>query len=258
MPLAASQANRAAVATARTYASAPVTVTPSNLEYAPPFPLRKRRAFRRAVAVVLLACGVVVGLLLGPGFWHAARIQYWQRACLRYEPPADQVVCEEAPAWAGNTPPFLSASPVPEPLVELERLTGPPAGPAPPGPVLYLHERRTPAGRRYLVIVRRLPPAQRQSWDAPLGLDVRLQEPTGWWVARATAFTALELDPFPRAFEAQQDTPALTIFAGRSDPADPARFTVEYETAEGRGTLEGTLNDPAAPGSDATVTWRAR
>ena len=234
-----------------------VTTTTTNLDYAPPLPLRKRRSFRRAVAVMLLALAAGLGLMLGPRLWREAQIQYWQRACLQYDAPADRVVCEEAPAWAGNMPPFLSAAPPPAPLAELGKLARPAAA-AVPGPVLYLHERRTPAGRRYLVIIRRVPPNLRQSWDAPLGLDVELSEPKAWWADPAPTAATLEPDPFPRAFEAQQDTPSLRIFAGRTDPDDPARFTIEFETADGRGVLEGTLRDPVPPAPAATVAWRVR
>lgn len=228
-----------------------------NLDYAPLPRLHERRVVRRAAAVVLIAAGLMFGLRFGPTAWRAAKAQYWQRACLRYEPPAGQVVCEELPAWAGNVPPFLSAIPKPRQLSELEAALGVAAAAA-RGPVLYLHERRTADGRRYLVVVRRVPPDRRQSWDAPVGLDVEIRDPPGWFARGSQAVTTFHPDPFPRAFEAQQDAAALTIFAGRSDAEDQAGFTIAFETADGRGTLAGTLRDPASPGRAAVVEWHVR
>lgn len=235
-----------------------MTTTRPNLDYAPPPPTRKRRAVRRAAAVVLVAVGAVLGLRFGPVAWRAAQTQYWQRACLRYEPPAGQTVCEEPAAWAGSMRPFVSAAPKPPPLAGLEAAVGFTTTPA-RGPVLYLHERRTPGGRRRLVVVRRVPPISRQSWDVPVGLDVELWEPLGWFVRGNKTTMAYHPDPLPRTFDARDDVPALTIYAGRSDPDDPARFTIEFVTPDHKpGVLEGTLRDPTAPGTDPGVEWRVR
>jgi hypothetical protein len=42
----------------------------------------------------------------------------------------------------------------------------------------------------------------------------------------------------------------MRIFAGQADPADPSRFTIDYQASDGRGTIEGRLR------SDDTVEMK--
>lgn len=177
--------------------------------------------------------------------------------CRDFAAAPTDVVCEEVPSWAGNTPPFLSSATTPKPLAEMERLSGV-MSPNPQGPVLYLHERTTPGGVRRLVVVRRVPPAQRQSWDVPLGLAVSLWRPRPFPYADVAMTSWMDFDPLPRAFEANQSTASLKLFAGQTDPNDPSRFTISFETVDGSGVLEGKLQDGETPTSEPTVAWTVK
>ncbi len=117
-----------------------MTTPAPNLDYAQRPPLRRRRSFRRAVHA-LVALALIAGLwFFGPTLWREAQLWHYMNQCRDYAAPADTVVCEEVPSWAGNTPPFLSAAPTPDPLAELERIARMPPWTAPAGPVLALVE----------------------------------------------------------------------------------------------------------------------
>lgn len=219
-----------------------MTSAAQNLEYAERPPLRRRRAFRRVAFAMFLLVVIALGWWFGPAVCHEAQVWHRMSQCRDYAASADHVVCEEAPSWAGHTPPFLSAAPTPTPLAELERLASAKVLTT-LGPVLYVHERTTTAGTRRLVVIRRVTPANRQSWDAPVAMMVTL------WTPRPRPFAPLqfttwhEFDQLPQAFEADQTTPSLRIFAGQTDPADPSRFTIGFETVDRMGTLEGQLQE---------------
>ena len=61
------------------------------LDYAR-MPPRRRKWIRRSVLLVCLAMVVAAGWRWGPQAWRRAQLLYWQRQCLRYSAPADQVV----------------------------------------------------------------------------------------------------------------------------------------------------------------------
>jgi len=231
-----------------------MTTSVASLEYAPPPPLRQRRSFRRALWLLLVVAMLTGAALAWPWAWHQARFWHYQRQCLGYAASAEQVVCEEAPAWGGVIPPFITEQAPPPALAEMEKL-GVSTSVRAVGPVIYMHERRTPGGQRRLLVVRRVPPGQRQSWDAPLGLHV------SQWRLRPLFFADLgmtslhEPEQFPQVFDDDQGVVALRIFAGQTDPNDPTRFTIGYETAEGRGTLTGLLRDPQLPAVEPYVAW---
>lgn len=126
------------------------------------------------------------------------------------------------------------------------------------GPVLYIGERRTPGGQRRLLVIRRIPPGQRQSWDAPIGLNVAQWHLRPLFHADLGMTSARYPDPFPQMFDADASITALRIFAGRTDPNDPTRFTIDFETAAGRHTMEGLLRDPKLPAVEPVVEWTIR
>lgn len=227
-----------------------------SLSYAERPPWRRRQAAKRtAVLLALLGLGVALWLF-GPALWLRARIWHFSTACRDYRSDPKTIVCEEAASWAGVTPTFLSEAAVPTPLVELERLTGFPR-PVRGGPLMFLHERTTLAGVRRVVAVRRLPAAQRQSWDAPIGVEVTLWQIPSLPFNDPQHTTHLQIDPFPRTFEADQSFTALRFFAGRIDPIDASQFMIDFETSDGRSTLFGRLVDGSS-GQEPAVAWEVR
>lgn len=225
------------------------------LSYAPPPPGRRRRRARR-VGLVLLAVGIAfAGWRWGPAARDRAGLLYWQHRCATYAPPADQIVYASGPTDV--------AALKPDPAYVVQPF-GPPTGapvaarrppdcfdrypPAeamavsssiPPGPVLFLHERRTPGGERRIVVVRLYP----VSWVPIVSHTIG---PAGLWAGPT-------VDPRPgisTAFFYTTDPTRhrLRIFAGQPDPADLSRFTIAYELDGQPGTVLGQLTDtPAGP-----------
>src|SRR5207302_9559063 len=67
---------------------------------APPGPRIPREWLRRGLVVAALFVAVFSAWAFGPSLWRAAQARYWQRKCLNYTAPADQVVYADDPAEA--------------------------------------------------------------------------------------------------------------------------------------------------------------
>jgi len=65
---------------------------PPQLDYALPPPLVRRARFRRCLALAGVALALLSSLWWGPPLWRNARAVYWQRQCIAYSAPANQVV----------------------------------------------------------------------------------------------------------------------------------------------------------------------
>jgi hypothetical protein len=232
---------------------------PDPLPYAPPPALHRQRRFRRALfRLAILSIVIWAGARWGPVAWQRAALLYRQRQCLRYTAPAEKIVCSEPVPSAGRMFPFsfAAADPpgIPDMLLSGGRLP-PAAGPA--RPVLFMHERRTASGRRYLVILRRKPSEGRQSWDLPESYTLTLIEP-----ATVTAGAVLRersvIEVIPRDFTEPPDDSSsappdsLRFFAGQPNPADASRFTIRYQRGPKAGVLHGILEDPPPYASEAT------
>jgi hypothetical protein len=169
-----------------------------------------------------------------------------QRQCLGYAAKEGQVICAEPPPYGGETPPLTVAAQDPGCLRQLvSEVWGAQAATwdAARGPVLFLHERRSKAGVRRLVIVRRTPPVARMSWDIPMAFNVTLFEPGGLTGSPRRILSYLP-DAVPSHFgDGSGGGPRLRLFAGRLDPADESHFTIDYELNGDRGTIDGWLRD---------------
>src|SRR5215212_5407675 len=70
-----------------------------------------RRRMRTALVVTIVVIITFAAWQRGPAAWGRMRLLYWQRQCLRYQPPADQVVYEDEPeaatALLGIGPPYV-------------------------------------------------------------------------------------------------------------------------------------------------------
>jgi hypothetical protein len=246
-------------------ADSPAAAAPPSprLDYSPA-PPRCRRRLRRAGLVVAVVAIAVAGWRWGPAVRDRATLLYWQRRCATYAPPPDQVVYATGAADAAalgrdrayaawpsgppNGPPVTYRLP-PDcvgryPPAASTASTAAGAG-TPPGPVLFLHERRTPAGERRVVVVRLYP----SSWVPVLSHTIR---PAGLRAAPA-------VDPRPGLstgffFAADPARHRLRILAGQPDPADASRFTIDYDVDGKPGTVRGQLVDtPNGPAVRLTL-----
>jgi hypothetical protein len=161
---------------------------------------------------------------------------------MHYTAPADRLVAEEethASVPVGES--FAAPDPVP-----LQRLRQIMAMPAETGAVLFLGERRTPGGRRRLVIVRRQPAKFDPWFELPTGYNVTLVDldalpNVGPLHPFVYELVPSELDP------AQPKSTPLRFFAGQRDPDNQSHFAISSEMNGRRYTIDGWLRDPPAP-----------
>lgn len=217
-----------------------MTESSPQLDYAPkPTGLRGARARRwMHVAGGLLLLAVV--LWLTPRAVHRLRVTYWQKQCMTYTAPADQVVHETDPIEVAR----LLAPPTPYlgsiatgqafliPAAYRNLVMSQSVGTA------FLHERTSPQGERRLVAI-----------------DLFT---TGIVPNNVMGFNATSFDPSravrgPRALltltrgdgvtVTAQPGDSFRVFAGQPDQNDPSHFTIDYEHNGTRHTLDGWLKE---------------
>ncbi|HWE03972.1 MAG TPA: hypothetical protein VG326_16325 [Tepidisphaeraceae bacterium] len=231
-----------------------MTASPSPLNYAA---APKARGLRRA-AIWLLIGFVPIGAALVYRNWedvkkYAGRAgELWdQRRCLVYSAPADQIVYTEdrdeakrllglsgyfSPHDNGRPDDVFAAYAPPEYV----KVHGKDAEHA----VLFLHERRTPDGKRVLVLV---------SYECTL-----MVWPVCTFGTRELATLTTDPPPSQHGLAGCMDVRPdprrrrLTFFAGHADDSDPSHFTIAYRAAGGAGTVDGYVRD------DGTVTMSVR
>jgi hypothetical protein len=250
------------------------TIPPSSatlpLEYAPA-PPRWRRPARRIVLGLIVLATTVCCWRWGPHAWHQSQLLYWQRQCLNFSASTGTVVYEEEPTAAtvllrdpkyslyvlhrepggpNNHPTTVQSAVVyPRCLHALDALTTSPMIPPAsifnwvgPGAILYLHERISPAGHRRLVCVNYAPDADnfRSDFMQDCNTDTCVASPATW----TRPFTLVPqvyfddiLTWFPRR------PPLVRIFAGQTDPNDPAHFTIRYQMWGQEDVADGRLQD---------------
>jgi hypothetical protein len=235
------------------------------LDYAPSDTLRRRRRVRRVVLSLILLALAAVGFWYGPTAWRRARNFYAVRYACGYAAPADTVVYSEGPGTArpllanppagggggGATRPAATVAPDPAAFTRLAAVADAgylrlfaPRGPV-PGPLVFLHERTAPDGRRLLVAVR-LSGLTYYPWDGgtlACGYDVLLLRPTDWQSPGGVAIvrgwggvhipSANEAGPKWSPSRPDPGTPAaageVRVYFGAADGSDASAFTVPYE-----------------------------
>lgn len=224
--------------------------TSPELAYAPRGRWRWRLS-RRYIIGGLVAAGAIGAWRWSDDVARVAETAYWSRQCLDYAPPADQVVFEQDAGEIGRLmgsgggyqlsrpgegdPPHAWVSPAVYARI-------PQSGWAPR--VAFMHGLRSPGGAQRLVVVEFLAMREPQSPRHTVFFHPR--------VFSASAFTpgrqVLRNEDTVRIALAAGER--LRLYAGRSDPRDPSRFTIDCVVAGERGTIEGRLRD------DDVVTFR--
>jgi hypothetical protein len=241
---------------------------PVILSYATGQPWWQNRAARKAVGVILLVVSATLAWHYLPRAVTFARVWYWERQCMNFDPPPSTVVFERLPAGSPNPsvpPGYINGDDIrkdpgwaswPSKKSVFERRTGsvyvnrvpgcwlrflqashqfPNTIWGEPQNVLFCHELRDPGGNSRLVTV---------SLDsfAEIGdlLPVQLipdvyASPTSGGAAypsrgRGWNYSGQAM-PFPCRF-----------FAGQTDSAAASHFTIEYEWPDGvHGFVDGYL-----------------
>src|SRR4051794_34337155 len=71
--------------------------TTVQLDYANPPRWHRRRWFRRVMLGILLIALSAAAWRWGPEKWERAKLLYWQRQCMNYTAPADQIAYDQEP-----------------------------------------------------------------------------------------------------------------------------------------------------------------
>lgn len=232
---------------------------PDMLDYAPAPSCWRHRATLWSLVIALI---VMAATTWGPGACRRAQLLHYQRQCLAYRAPSDQVVTDDmrfnrdycdTGTWQ---PPVDLASPAPTPVpvcylryLEMLGMNVPQAvrntrqsTQAPPVPVVFMHERTSKGGTRRLVILLREP-----SWRAIMhGV-----------IGDTAVFTYVAVSPgtvFQTPMVTQRRFARIPgfwrVYASQPDAQDASHFTITYEDLSfrdgkvfGRGTLHGWLQD---------------
>ena len=239
------------------------TISPQ-LHYALAPPRRRKRVMLILIAGALLVLGVAAWRW-GGIVWNRLPLLFWQRQCMRYTASADQVVYEEDPTELAK---LLSRT------AEYTRLTiaspfglsrlnpGTPAavrvtaewlrfsslyrpagiGGGWPEPVLFLHERTSPAGHRRVVSIVYTPRNESAVSSFIAGFNYMDNV-----LIPATATKGVQL-PRKGYFLSVlsggvRSPPNVRFYAGQPDPKDLSHFTIHYRMWNQDDVLDGYLDD---------------
>jgi len=234
--------------------ASPSSTSAAELRYAPRHGIARRLFARRDVLIALaIIVAVIAGFLILPSQWQAMRMrQYLRRlaqartACLTVSYPAGTIVFDDDPARSNplmasgkyvSTHPSLgrggSFALLPTPAWDVYASMQGGVGSTSSGggrvaPVVFLHERTSPAGHRRLVVVQ---------FGRMIGTD---------------PFNRLFLYPYadPRTAAGQRmlemgrtPTETTTLYAGQPDASDASHFTIDYVLNGRTETIDGWFND---------------
>jgi hypothetical protein len=225
----------------------------------------RRRWWRR-----LCMASVTVPAALAVIWWSFVQGRYlwWQRNCLRYSPPADQLVYDDHPpdAWLETSQsvgdfPLYSQLPQSPFSGRLDPAFLPTARRATPvlreSPdshrlrlwfgAIFLHRRRDRVGVERLVQISASDYEVRRDTYA-LILSATTSRPASAFPGSAMA----DFD-FPPVAIVVPDGKRLQIFAGQPDPADESRFTFAYSLGGVPGVVGGVFHDETDSGLRLTV-----
>lgn len=216
--------------------------TPIPLTYQPR--VSNRRYVFLGIWISLALAGVLIGSHYLRSLPARLKLQWDYFRCERYVLAPSQVVYDASqssgsllfPQFKGQAP--FKPFPKPQCWLNLEGAQplyatfwsmGPPLA---DGPMLFLHQLRSPNGTTRLVMLELefpgnpVPAAKCHVFDGPTTESTKDARP-----AHVDTFNEFE------RFVPQK------IFAGQLDPADSSHFTIAYETKSGRGIIDGYLQD---------------
>lgn len=235
------------------------------LDYAPTPSLLRRKWKRLTFTAFLLLSAAAAFLFRADLRAGYARYSYLrlQSRCLNFAPPADRIVFDEtvsAPSLLAGAD-YLNAyrtSSIDPPTAlwqpQLFKDYWPtvvqPNGPPATAAVLFFHERTTPSGRRRLVYVSAWLDIWLSSHQQFMTVGLYEVDPATWnsnplpHKPHVIAIDGFFSRGDPNQNDFGSDHKLLRVFAGQADPKDPSHFTIDYESAGQRGTLDGYLRDP--------------
>ena len=231
-----------------------MTTPPARLDYARPKPFLTRRRVRWIVlGVLVLTLGVTA-------LWNRRWIDiqcrqietlYWQRQCAAFSIAPDQVVYDDDPArvadptGASQTGGLTREIAYPDGHTALIwdhyffTILWLRAAPLPPTPqgTIFLHERFTPAGERFILACIVIPGAKGDS------AEFQLHEfrPASW--SRGVARRNSLITTIPEIDRALAEGKHVRLYGGQPDPADRTHFTIRCEIDGVEETIDGWEGD---------------
>jgi hypothetical protein len=181
-----------------------------------------RLAAVAGVLLIMLTC-----FLVGPKIDHQQALIRLQSQCMSFTTLAMQPVFRfdaSAPASGTGLPPASNRSP-------WSQFTGMLGGTYTWFPEAYLHQRRTPAGRKLLVCLRII-----NGDEQGLLLEQNAVRPAGWLSYPKLLRTSTNRLSLP-------SKQTLVIYAGQSDPKDESHFTISYAADRKMGIIDGWVED---------------
>lgn len=229
----------------------------AHLDYAPAAPFRRRRRIRRMVAILFLLAIAWPAYWYGPPLWEKSKVLYYQRRCLAFEAPPEQVVFDDDSAdlavvgarrdyqvlankdyHAPSFPKMAAFSP--SCWNDFTSAAVPSRSAAGAAAVVFCHELTSRDGVRRLVVVQRASDPGDFNYNV-LSLDAVIIQP-GTFSAKPIDVTPPGVIMWLTGAVARQMTP-LRIYAGQVDPSDPSRFTIRYAMGKNEHLAEGRLSD---------------
>ena len=195
------------------------SASPVPLDYAPPPPWHARRRARHATSAVLILLILLIGVRYLPLAWRNIRLYYWQQRCLAFAHPAGH-----------ETAVVVHGGAVPREWQLFYQLLSPP-GLMSHGTV-YLHEARTPDGKRRLVAIDVIGSSHGDLRLTRRVFDIAslLRPPSELaWPANGSFLLPQSL---------QRNT---VLFFGSPDPRDASHFTIDYLSGGDKSTIDGWL-----------------
>jgi len=233
---------------------------PAPLDYARPL---RRRRWGRVITISILLLVVSAGAYWRQPLTTKARLLYWQRQCLNYTRPPGTPVSTTQPSAAVDadyapvnflripTPYVLSPKAFRNfeaeqrsiaQILSMRVQQGMPWGSIYKPPIIFLHERTSPAGHRRLVQIEcGAANALRIEWS----LDARVIEPATLTHSSREVTKRFQRERSGRFVDAE-------LHFGQPDPTDPSHFTIDFTAEDRRGTVDGWLHD------DDSVTFKLR
>ncbi len=231
----------------------------------------RRRIIRRIFRITLLFTIIIAGatsIRWAPPGWHRAQLLYWQRECLNYSAPPDQIVFESDQGFSIILGP--TASNPPKCLAKLQQLL-PPSGStlssnttfplstsgstftAASERISFIHQRRSRNGNVRLVVIGDVFNLT-DSYDTCVPTAVFGRSPS---IESVTFFSWMRprfLDAYDDNGDGYPDHPfRVRVYAGQSDPIDQSHFTIAYEIDRNKDIIDGYLQDDGS----VTLTCRA-
>ena len=195
------------------------------LDYAPKPPLHRRRRVRWVVATTVgLPLILAAAYAVGTAVVQRAKAAREAQVCLDFTVPSGTKVYEEDADGTAAVSAFVTLPP-------------------PVWDSIFIHGRRAAGGPQRLVIVSTADQLSRRTADSatpPPDLPVlraRVVRPATWAAgeaelsSRAVGVGPLSAVPYG----------GLRFYAGQPDPIDLSHFTIDYDTPDGVGTLDGYL-----------------